>query len=320
MNKHLTGLTLQKPSWYTPTLGNRGLLVMNQTRQGWMVAGLLLGTMAYAIAEEVTLTTYYPSPRGVYQELRSTENTFLAIESGRVGIGTTEPTTKLQIEGSMDADTSIRINQPGRDDWFITNAGLSADLEIGTMEGLPYVTILSTNGNVGIGTAPGVDRRLHVAGGDLLVQRSAATPWDYVNLGVNDPNIGLELRSGNTGGTPYIDFGNDQTSDYDMRIKLTSDDTLGVEGGTLMAERVVINGGLRLQHSGSAVVTCVPNGTVTITHNLGIMGLVFVTNGHYEVNPVTVIGAESINANEFHVHLGLGGGGGDCRLNWMILE
>ena len=35
-----------------------------------LAVGLLLGSSIYALAEEITLTTYYPSPRGVYQELR----------------------------------------------------------------------------------------------------------------------------------------------------------------------------------------------------------------------------------------------------------
>ncbi len=36
----------------------------------------------------------------------------------------------------------------------------------------------------------------------------------------NDYNVGLELRSGSSGGTPYIDFSNDASSDYDGRIIL----------------------------------------------------------------------------------------------------
>ena len=37
--------------------------------KGWIVLTVLLGMMAYVLAEELTLTTYYPSPRGVYNEL-----------------------------------------------------------------------------------------------------------------------------------------------------------------------------------------------------------------------------------------------------------
>ena len=37
---------------------------MTPRLKSWMVL-LLGGVAAYAIAEEITLTTYYPSPRGV---------------------------------------------------------------------------------------------------------------------------------------------------------------------------------------------------------------------------------------------------------------
>lgn len=72
------------------------------------MAALLLGAAAYAIAEERTLTTYYPSPRGVYKELRTTDNTFLAMEGGSVGIGTITPAQKLQVEGGVQiGDTAV---------------------------------------------------------------------------------------------------------------------------------------------------------------------------------------------------------------------
>lgn len=37
---------------------------MNPSLRNWLVLGLLLGTAVYAIAEDITLTTYYPLPRG----------------------------------------------------------------------------------------------------------------------------------------------------------------------------------------------------------------------------------------------------------------
>ncbi len=75
----------------------------------WLLGALFLGTMAYAIAEEITLTTYYPSPRGVYKELRVTDNAGigttdpgtakLAVMGGNVGIGTTSPRAALHLGG-----------------------------------------------------------------------------------------------------------------------------------------------------------------------------------------------------------------------------
>ena len=49
--------------------------------------GLVLALLpAFAVAEDITVTTYYPSPRGVYGELRTTGNV-------GVGTGTTMPLT-----------------------------------------------------------------------------------------------------------------------------------------------------------------------------------------------------------------------------------
>jgi hypothetical protein len=68
----------------------------------WVSLGICLS----AFAEDVTLTTYYPSPRGVYEELRATNNTYLATQAGNVGIGTTNPTTPspvgAQATGNLD--------------------------------------------------------------------------------------------------------------------------------------------------------------------------------------------------------------------------
>ncbi len=40
----------------------------------WALAGLVAGIAVTAVAEEITLTTYYPSPRGVYQDLQVTNS------------------------------------------------------------------------------------------------------------------------------------------------------------------------------------------------------------------------------------------------------
>ncbi len=46
--------------------------------------------------ESITITTYYPSPYGVYKELTTTSNAYLATTGGYVGIGTTVPTVQLE--------------------------------------------------------------------------------------------------------------------------------------------------------------------------------------------------------------------------------
>ncbi|MBI4598552.1 MAG: hypothetical protein HY737_09160 [Candidatus Omnitrophica bacterium] len=72
------------------------------TMKAWLLVGLLLATAGYVIAEEITLTTYYPSPRGVYQELRSTSSSYFATGGGSVGIGTDalNAAARFQVKGN----------------------------------------------------------------------------------------------------------------------------------------------------------------------------------------------------------------------------
>lgn len=51
---------------------------------------------------------------------------------------------------------------------------------------------------------------------------------DLIALGVSDPNVALELRSGTTGGSPYMDFANDAVSDFDARIQQNGEKGLKV--------------------------------------------------------------------------------------------
>lgn len=65
----------------------------------------------YSIAEEITLTTYYPAPYGAYDELTTTSNTYLATDSGSVGIGTTSPNYELHIHDASAANSWLQFTQ-----------------------------------------------------------------------------------------------------------------------------------------------------------------------------------------------------------------
>lgn len=66
---------------------------MSRSLSSWVLTLSLLGTITYAIAEDLTLTTYYPSPRGVYSELRVQD---------QVAIGTNTPDQSAALEIAVD--------------------------------------------------------------------------------------------------------------------------------------------------------------------------------------------------------------------------
>jgi len=119
------------------------------------VVGVLLATTAYVVAEEISLTTYYPSPKGAYQTLSSTSTSHFATYEGGVGIGTPSPNpaTKLEVKGlgATNATAGLNVtNSDGTSGFFVRD-----------------------DGNVGIGTA---DPRnaLHVSYSDATAFNPAA--------------------------------------------------------------------------------------------------------------------------------------------------
>ena len=57
----------------------------------------------------------------------------------------------------------------------------------------------------------------------------------YLNTETNNPSIELRDTDG-SGLTPFIDFSNDGTIDYDARIRLLGDDTLVIEGAAILGD------------------------------------------------------------------------------------
>jgi hypothetical protein len=77
----------------------------------------------YSMAEEITLTTYYPAPYGAYDELTTTGNAYLATTSGNaVGIGTTTVTANmaLDVAGTINAEAYAVDGTPGAVNTTIT--------------------------------------------------------------------------------------------------------------------------------------------------------------------------------------------------------
>jgi len=164
-----------------------------------------------------------------------------------VGIGTSTPTFALQIKANETLSPEpgqVSIEHPaypGRylifDTTDVARIVTTNDFDLISSAGLHMRTgsdpthdrlTIDSAGNVGIGK-PNPSGRLTISPG--------SPPGNNDIFQVDtDSNIGLELRSGTTLGQPYIDFSNDNTSDYDMRLQLTDDDTLNFTGGNVQVE------------------------------------------------------------------------------------
>jgi hypothetical protein len=103
--------------------------------------------------------------------------------------------------------------------------------------------VINGYGNVGIGTTtPGTPllggERLDVIGNAMF--RNSSTSHNMVLIQGSDPNAGIEIRSGSSNGTPYIDFSNNSaftppywqsnSVDFDARLVLMGDNELRLLG------------------------------------------------------------------------------------------
>ena len=142
-----------------------------------MALALLLATVVYVIAEDITVTTFYPSPRGVYNQLRTMNQTTLAETGGNVGIGMAAPGSRLVVQGAGATNATSSLN--------VTNNAAASLL------------FVRDDGNVGIGTvAPTVP--LHIvssASHDVIIESGDAFDGESViefNYTV-DPNSHWEV-------------------------------------------------------------------------------------------------------------------------------
>jgi len=204
---------------------------MSAKRAGWVILGLLGGTLAVAFAEELTFTTYYPAPPAGASSLRADDlavgRTYRsqtpppdgAIIEGPVGIGTTSPGAKLHVAGNIRIPNNSQLIGRAVSDTFDINiiqldsvnainvgdAGTNfINLGVG---GTANAIRIANGGNVGLGTT-GPLGKLHVVGrndtADLVLflpgadTAAAGTPSLQVGIGTTTPTpgVGLEVANG----------------------------------------------------------------------------------------------------------------------------
>ena len=219
--------------------------------------------------ETLTIVTYYPSPFGVYNELRSKRmaigdnyyknsdycwagsctntigsNADLVVE-GRVGIGTAKPGSKLDVSGTAQlrgrsGGTGLYVNSGGNVGIGTRAPGSKLSVSGGATIGTGYNAAAAPGngmiieGNVGIGTtSPGV--KLDVAGTAQLRGTTAGTGL-YVNsggnvgIGTTRPSSGLKLDvEGKVGATAYCDQNGNNCQTTPMTIRYS--DCSVVTGG-----------------------------------------------------------------------------------------
>lgn len=85
----------------------------NQSLKFLLTAVLLIPTASLlGFAEEIRVHTYYPSPRGFYENLRSTHNALLATDGASLfGVATETPAHLASINGGVIIGATAAINQ-----------------------------------------------------------------------------------------------------------------------------------------------------------------------------------------------------------------
>jgi hypothetical protein len=149
-----------------------------------MVAVMLLCAVGELNSESVTLSTYYPAPSGVYTNMITTGNTFLARDGGaatRVGIGTITPGAKLAVSGTMSVGAAYAATVPPADSMIVSGS-------IGARHTNPTQAI-DVNGNIHLnatGCAPSAavaNAAICAAGQYATFQAGVYTEgWSYQNM------------------------------------------------------------------------------------------------------------------------------------------
>ena len=240
--------------------------------------------------ETMTITTYYPAPYGVYNELRSKRMAIgdayynaatvpindpadLLVE-GNVGIGTTAPTYNLHNEGSTYSRLKLTVGDPqvGNTGQMVVNGNT------GTAGTIIFQSYHPNSGQSFYHEALSLtDSRFIFSGGNVGIGTTA--PADLLTIRGSNAILGLQYTAAETGGGIPIYFYNDNG---------TSNRIAGIGGVTETANTAT--GRLYLQTRGSGDSVPIVRVTVAAEGNVGIgtMGPIYRLSVGTENNPFNV--------------------------------
>lgn len=179
---------------------------------------ILFFSLSFA-EEQLTITTYYPSPYGSYSQLRANQ---MSIGSNYNNIGTTLPTDGLIVQGNVGIGTSsagqrLQISGAQAGVVFnlndITNAAVVEAFNPTNSADKRPILLNPWGGNVGIGYAGSPAERLIVKGSTNTNTAYALKVWNSVGtdmlavrndgmigIGTASPSARLDIQSG---GVPF---------------------------------------------------------------------------------------------------------------------
>ena len=185
-----------------------------------------------------------------------TTNNALTIDStSYVGVGADQPNRKLEIkENAMY--TGIRINNSSSNGghWDLLSAGTGSvnDSALTFWNG-SHRLLIKKDGKVGLGTTNPTNL-LHIYSSDTNYSGGITIHKKrYARLDIKSDNYwsGIEIRRDSSGeaGRPYIDFTNNYSDNYGIRISAASDSVLNIQSGILdINEQIKIRGGSPAQN------------------------------------------------------------------------
>ncbi len=248
---------------------------MRGSLKTWLILGLLLSTLGYALAEDLTLTTYYPSPRGVYKELIATLLKAVTLEVDNL---TLNPPGNLTVPGTFTAQGDASFGTLGNNNQFSMAGALTILARTGQTTPLAVfknsigveVGAIAPNGGFGIGTNKTSDTGgltetvARIKGQPAgVVMDSGSTPSPAVAGLILDETAGLKLGI-RTGPAQNLIF---LTSDAE-RMRIDGTGNVGI-GTTSPATTLDVAGLIKpgIYDSDSAAGASAPVGSLYYVEN-----------------------------------------------------